>query len=183
MIAKAFCAVLLMAQAAMAAEYCTLPTEQVMALPAILAGDWQMVMRGGIGVVDGTPAAMPTDDAPEQATFVADGGDVTLEQDDFFPTTRLTHVVIAETVQPDLALPGESPLNALELLDPELRETGLSCDPGTLPQFAGEVAMDGGAASTLRLYAFGPEMMVLVIKGESGHQAARAVFDLKRAAR
>lgn len=177
---KAFCAVLLTANSAMAADYCKLPMDQVKALPARLAGDWQMVMRGGIGVVDGKAAAMPVDDAPDQASFTADGDDLNLAQDDFFPATALKPFVIEVMSQPDLALPGESPLDAAELLQPEVTDSKLSCDPKTVPQFVGEVDMGNGASSTLRVYAFGPATMVMVIKGESGNQAARAVFDLTR---
>ncbi len=166
----------------MAADYCGLSIGEITALPPSLAGDWQMTMRSGIGVVDGKAAAMPVDEAPDQASFTADGIDLNLEKDDFFPTTLLRHFVIEDMFQPDLALPGESPLNAVELLDPEIKDSGLTCDPKTLPQFVGDVEMDGGASSTLRVYAFGADKMVLVIKGESGNQAARAVFDLTRAA-
>ncbi len=180
MIARGVLTVLLTANGVMAADFCKLPMDKVMALPAALAGDWQMAMRGGIGVVDGKLKAMPTDGAPDEATFTADGSDLTLDDDGFFPATPLKHFVIEKMFQPDMALPGESPLNAVELLAPEITDNGLPCDPKTLPQFAGAVAVDGDATSTLRVYAFGPDTMVLVIKGESGGQAARAVFDLTR---
>ena len=178
MIAKAIWAVLLMATRAMAGDYCALPMDQVMKLPATLAGDWQMVMRSGLGVVDGKPVAMPVEDGPDQVRFTADGGDLALAADSFFPATALKHIGVNVMSRPDLALPGESPLEAAELLQPEITASGLPCDPNALPQFVGEVDMGNGSSSTLRVYAFGPEALVLVIKGESGSQAARVVFDL-----
>ncbi len=66
------------------------------------------------------------------------------------------------------------------MLQAEVAEVALRCDPKDLAQFTGEAAQADNATAALRVFAFGPDFMVMVIRGEGGGQVARAVFDLRR---
>ena len=174
MIRAAFFAMSLIALPAAAADFCALGAT---GSPDQLAGNWQALMSGGILVgTDGKPHALPPDDQPQALVFAADGTNLMLAADAFFPAVKMAKAPGTK----DFALPGESPLEPAELLQPEVSKLSLACDPATLPRFFAQMPMDAGALSTFDIFALSPEDMVLVVKGEGQGQMARAVFDLHR---
>lgn len=176
MIRAAFFALVLIALPAAAADFCTLPDAKP--LPDQLAGQWQGLMRGGILVgADGKPQALPADEVPQSLVFKADGQNLTLVGDGFFPAVALAPAPGTK----DFALPGESPLEPAELLQQEVGRLGLTCDPANLPRFFAQIPMDAGAVSRFDIFAVAQDDMVLVVQGAGQGQAARAVFDLHRA--
>ena len=177
----AFVLVLMVASPGYAEDYCDVGFGRTQALPKTLAAERQADFRGGIAVTaDGKPHAFPAEaDAPD-LTFTYDEDGLNLVKDDFFPALHLNPYQI-DLSEPDFELPGESVLLSAELLQPETVAVGLPCDPRLLAQFVGQAEQDDNTSADLRIFAFGPEFMVMVIRVEGGGQTARAVFDLKRA--
>jgi hypothetical protein len=166
---------LLMACPAAAADYCGRAPGDAPVTQA-LGGAWNAVLRGGVAVVNGKPHALPVVDTAQKAVFTPAMTGLTLAEDAIFPALAFAPAQVV----PDFALPGESALPAAELLQPETEATGMTCDPATLPQFHGEVTLDGGVSATFHLFALTPDQMVMVIRAEGKGQVVRAVFDLKR---
>ncbi|MBI1170705.1 hypothetical protein GC209_04825 [bacterium] len=174
----AFLLGLLTAGPALAADYCALGAEDAKAVPEQISGSWEGSFRGGIVVQNGKPQALPPEAEVQKIVLTAEAGKLALaDPGGFFPRIDLDP---AGDV-PDYALPGESPLAAAEFFQPETAETGIACDPAGLPQFKGQVALDGDARSTFRILALTPDRLALVIRAEGQGQAARVVFDLRRA--
>lgn len=176
MIRQVFLAVLLTANMAAAADYCGLTADQVKAVPAALVGTWNGTLRDAIVLQGGKPQSLPPDSAAQNMKLQIDGGKLTLAQDKMFPAITFDPV---SDVQ-DYAVQGESPLDAAEFFAPEVKESGLKCDPASLPQLQG-TSPPGNMVSTFRIIGLTPDNVVLVIRSSGHGMSARAVFDLKRA--
>jgi hypothetical protein len=181
MMKQAFVAALLSAKGALAADYCDLNSDQIGGLPIRLTGYWSATMRDGMAVTgDGQIQPLPAEAGPAEAHFTSDGSNLTIAKDTTFPGATFLPYKTDTHVEPDFALPGEVALRAAALLASQVKAAGLPCDPMVLPQFVAKMANDTGASATLRVFAFGDRLMVMVVTGAGDGKSARAVFDLTR---
>ena len=143
---------------ALADPYCKPDAAELTALPELLAGEWQGEIVQGVAVQDGKPSVLPTDGKSTPAVLAVVGRAISFSD----ATTTAPVLLDIATKAVDFALPGESPLDAEELLGPLLPETG--CALVDLPQFRGAVSMAQGMAVQFRAYVVARDQLLIVMQ-------------------
>lgn len=147
-----------LAGVAVADPYCKPDAAELAALPGLLAGEWQGEIVQGVAVQGGRPRVLPTDGKPSPAVLAAAGQAISFSD----ATTPAPVLLNVTTSAMDFALPGESPLDAAELLGPLLPESG--CALVDLPQFHGAVSMAQGMAVQFRAYVVARDQLLMVMQ-------------------
>ncbi len=143
---------------AVADPFCKPDAAELVALPGMLAGDWQGEILQGVAVQGGKPRVLPTDAKPTPATLAVAGQAISFSD----ATTPAPVLLDVTTSAVDFALPGESPLDAAELLGPILPES--ACALSDLPQFHGAVSMAQGMAVQFRAYMVARDQVLMVMQ-------------------
>ncbi len=149
---------LALAGTAGAEPFCKPNAEEMAALPADLAGDWQGAMTQGILVLTGKPQVMPANPAALSAKVIATEGGISLAD----AAQPVPYDLQAAAGDVNFALPGETPLGTKEFLAPFLAEAGIDCAALDLPQFQGVAPEAQGMTGITKAYPLSEKEMIVV---------------------